>query len=47
LVRQLLGIRPQGATKGSAYGLVYHCGRALCHPRPLYQAVSEEGPKNC
>jgi hypothetical protein len=43
----LLGIRPQGTTKGSAYGPVHHWGQASCHPGPLYQAVSEEGPKNC
>ena len=26
---------------------VHHWGHASCHPGPLYQAVSEEGPKNC
>jgi hypothetical protein len=26
---------------------VHHWGRAPCHPRPLYQVVSEEGPRNC
>jgi hypothetical protein len=29
------------------YGPVYHWGQASCHPGPLYQAESEEGPKNC
>ena len=43
---QLLGIRLQGATEGSAYGPVHHWGQASCHPGPLYQAVSEEGFKN-
>jgi hypothetical protein len=47
LVWQPLGSRPQAATKGSEYGPVHHCGRAPCHPGPLYQAVSEEGPKYC
>ena len=37
----------QGTTEGSAYGPVHHWGQASCHPGPLYQAVSEEGPKNC
>ena len=36
--------RPQGTTEGSAYGLVHHWGKAACHPGPLHQAVSEEGP---
>jgi hypothetical protein len=27
-------------------GPVHHRGQASCHPGPLYQAVSEEGPKN-
>ena len=43
LVCQLLGIRPQGATEGSAYGQVHYWGQASCHPGPLYQVVSEEG----
>ena len=47
LVWQLLGFRPQGTTEGSAYGPVHHRGQASCHPGPLYQAVSEEGPKSC
>ena len=42
LVWQLLG-----TTEGSAYGPVHHWGQASCNPGPLYQAVSEEGPKNC
>ncbi|KAM9420540.1 meiosis-specific protein MEI4-like isoform 3-T3 [Salvelinus alpinus] len=46
LVWQLLGLRPQGTTEGSAYGPVHHWGQASCHPGPLYQAVSEEGHKN-
>jgi hypothetical protein len=46
LVWKLLVIRPQGATEGSAYGPVHHWVRALCHSGPLYQAVSEEGPRN-
>ena len=47
LVWQLLGIQPQGATEGSAHSLVvHHWARAPCHLGPLYQAVSEEGPKN-
>jgi hypothetical protein len=25
---------------------VHHWGQASCHPGPLYQAVSKEGPKN-
>ena len=45
LVWQLLGLRPQGTTEGSAYGTVHHWGQASCHPGPLYQAVSEKGPK--
>uniref|UniRef100_A0A673YJ05 Uncharacterized protein n=1 Tax=Salmo trutta TaxID=8032 RepID=A0A673YJ05_SALTR len=28
-------------------GPVHHWGQASCHPGPLYQAVSEESPKNC
>ena len=47
LVRQLLGLRPQGATEGSENGPVHHRGKAACHPGPLHQAVSEEGPKHC
>ena len=47
LIWQLLGLRPQGTTEGSAYGPVYHWGQASCHSGPLHQAVSEEGPKNC
>ena len=47
IVWQLLGLRSQGTTEGSAYGPVHHWGQASCHPGPLYQAVSEEGPKNC
>ena len=47
LVRQLLGLLPQGTTEGSAYGPVHHWGKAACHPGPLHHAVSEEGPKNC
>ena len=38
LVWKLLGL--QGTT-------VYHWVQASCHLGPLYQAVSEEGPKNC
>jgi hypothetical protein len=30
----------------SVYGPIHHRGQASCHPGPLYQAVSEEGPKN-
>jgi hypothetical protein len=33
--------------EGIAYGPVHHWGQAPCHPGHLYQAVSEEGPKNC
>ena len=47
LVWKLLGIRSQGTTEGSAYGPVHHWGQATCHPGPLYQAVSEDGPKHC
>ena len=47
LVWQLLGLRPQGTTERSENGPVHHCGQASCHPGPLYQAVSGEGPKNC
>ena len=47
LVWELLGLRPQGTTDGSANGPVHHWGQAFCHPGPLYQAVSEEGPKIC
>ena len=32
LVWQLLGLRPQGNTEGSAYGQVHHWGQASCHP---------------
>uniref|UniRef100_A0A8C8H9J2 Ubiquinol-cytochrome c reductase iron-sulphur subunit N-terminal domain-containing protein n=1 Tax=Oncorhynchus tshawytscha TaxID=74940 RepID=A0A8C8H9J2_ONCTS len=32
LVCQLLGLRPQGTTEGSAYGPVHHQGQASCHP---------------
>ena len=46
LVWQLLGLQPQGTTEASAYGPVSHWGQASCHPGPLYQAASEEGPKN-
>jgi hypothetical protein len=44
---ELLGLRPQGSTEGSEYGPVHHWSQVSCHPGPLYQAVSEEGPKNC
>jgi hypothetical protein len=27
------------------YDPLHHWGRTPCHPGPLYQAVSEEGPK--
>jgi hypothetical protein len=47
LLWQLLGLRPQATTEGSAYGQVHHRGQAFYHPGPLYQAVSEEGSKNC
>ena len=47
LVWQLLVLRPQDTTEGSVYSPVHHWGQASCHPGPLYQAVSEEGPKNC
>ena len=47
LVWQLLGLRPQGTTEGSAYGPVHHWDLAACHPGPLHQAESVEGPKNC
>ena len=47
MVWQLLGLRPKRTTEGSVYGSVHHWGQASCHPGPLYQAVSEEGPKNC
>ena len=46
LVSKLLGLRPQDTTEGSANGPVNHWGQASCHPGPLYQAVSEEGPEN-
>ena len=36
----------QGTTEGSAYGPVHHWGQVSLHPAPLYQAVSEEDPKN-
>ena len=36
LVWQLLGLYPQGATEGSAYGPVHHWGQASCHPGPIY-----------
>ena len=39
LVWQLLGLQLPGTTEGSAYGPVHHCGKASCHPGPLYQAV--------
>jgi hypothetical protein len=32
--------------EGSAYSPVHHWGHASCHLGPLYQAESEEGPKN-
>jgi hypothetical protein len=35
------------APEGSAYGPSHRWTRALCHPGPLYQVVSEEGPKTC
>ena len=47
LVWQLLSLRLLGTTEGSAYGPVHHRGQASCHPGPLYQVVSEEGPKHC
>jgi hypothetical protein len=47
LVWQLLGFRPQGATESSTYGPLHHWDRTSCHPGTLYQAVSEEGFKNC
>ena len=47
LVWQLLGLRPQDTIEGSAHSPVHHWGHASCHPGPLYQAVSEEVPKNC
>jgi hypothetical protein len=47
LVWQLLGLQPQGTTEDSAYNPVHHRGQASCHPGPRYQAVSEEGTKNC
>ena len=47
LVWQLLDLRLQGTTEGNAYGPVHHWDQASCHPGPLYQAVSEEGPTNC
>jgi hypothetical protein len=40
------GLRPQGTTESSAYDPIHHWGKASCHLGPLYQAVSEEGPKN-
>ena len=46
LLWQLLGLQLQGTTEGSVYGPVHHRGQASCHSGPLYQAVSEEGPKN-
>ena len=36
LVWQLLGLRLQGTTGGSAYSPVHHRGQASCHPGPLY-----------
>ena len=33
---QLLGLRPQGTTEGSAYDPVHHWGQASCHPGPIY-----------
>ena len=47
LLRQLLCLRPQGTSEGSAYRPVHHWGKAACHPGTLHQAVSEEGAKNC
>ena len=47
LLWQILGLQPQDTTEGSAYGPVHHWGQTSCHPGPLYQAVSEEGPKIC
>jgi hypothetical protein len=47
LVWQLLGLRQEGTTEGSANGPVHHWGQASCHPESLYQAVSDEGPINC
>ena len=47
LVWQLLSLRLQGTTEGSANGPVHHWAQASCHPGLLYQAVSEDGPKNC
>jgi hypothetical protein len=46
LVWQLLGLRPQDTTKGCVYGPVHYWCQVSCHPGPLYEAVSEEGPKN-
>jgi hypothetical protein len=46
-LHQLVCLRPQGTTEGSAYGPVHHWGQASFHPGPLYQAVSEEGLNNC
>jgi hypothetical protein len=45
LVWQLLGLRPQATTEGSAYGPVHHRGQASCHPGPLYQACQRKAPK--
>ena len=39
--------RPQSTTEGGADSPVHHWGKAPCHPGPLYQAISEEGQKNC
>ena len=36
LVWQLLDLRPQGTTEGSANGPVHHGGQASCRPGPLY-----------
>ena len=38
---------PEVTTECRAYDPVHHWGQASWHSGPLYQAVLEEGPKNC
>ena len=40
--RQLLGLRPQGTTEGSAYGPVHHWDQASCHPGPVCQRKAQK-----
>ena len=47
LVWQFFGLRPQGITEGDTNSPLHHWGQASCHPGPLYQSLSEEGPQKC